>query len=235
MKGKRHNMPISTQNPGLLHKSLVQTLVENIEARILSEELKPGERLTEQMMCSVFDVSRSPLREAFRILENQGFLVNKARRGVFVPKLTRKEAIDIYAIRANLESLATFLAVKERGKELAKSLRGIHEKMKKAATDGDMKEYWLYNVRFHETLISSCGNKLLIEMLGRFNKQTMRYRAKILANPEKSEESLQKHEALIRSIEKGDAASAESLRKKAILDNIVLVEKTFENEEEDTK
>ncbi|MDR1977692.1 MAG: GntR family transcriptional regulator [Synergistaceae bacterium] len=226
-------MPISDQNPGLLHKSLVQTIVENIINRILSGELQPGERLTEQMMCDVLEVSRSPLREAFRILENQGFLVNRARKGVFVPKLTRKEAIDIYTIRANLESLATFLAVKEKGIKLAQELRVIHEKMKKAATNEDTKEYWLYNVQFHETLISSCGNKLLIEMLERFDKQTMRYRVKILANPGRSEKSLKKHEELIRSIEKGDAASAEVIRKKAILDNMALVEKTFEDEEEE--
>ncbi|MDR1730480.1 MAG: GntR family transcriptional regulator [Synergistaceae bacterium] len=225
-------MPLSESTPGLLHKSLVQTIVENIEDRIINDELKPGERLTEQAMCDMLEVSRSPLREAFRILENQGFLTNKARKGVFVSKLTRKEAIDIYTIRANLESLATFLAVRVRGKDLARDLRSIHEKMKKAVTDGNVRDYWTYNVQFHETLISSCGNELLIEMLERFNKQTMRYRARILANTGKSQESVRKHEELIRSIEDGDAVSAERIRKEAILNNIALVEKTFENEEE---
>jgi DNA-binding GntR family transcriptional regulator len=226
-------MTIAGQTPGVLHKSLVQTIVENIEERVISGELKPGERLTEQTMCEVLEVSRSPLREAFRILENQGFLVNKARKGVFVPKLTRKEAIDIYTVRANLESLATFLAVKAGDKELVRELRAIHEKMKKAAANGDLQEYMTHNAKFHESLISACGNALLIEMLQRFDKQTMRYRKQILSNAGKIEESVKKHEDLIRSIENGDATAAEKIRKEAILNNIAVMEKTFEDVKEE--
>jgi DNA-binding GntR family transcriptional regulator len=216
-----------------LHKSLVQTIVKNIEDRILSGELRPGERLTEQIMCDLLEVSRSPLREAFRILENQGFLKNRARKGVFVAKLNRKDAIDIYVIRANLESLATFLAVKRNGPTLLEDLRAFHEKMKKAVAGKDFAEYQRCNAQFHKTLISACGNDILAEMLERFDKQTMRYRLRILSSEGRVEESLKNHEALIRSIEAGDAAAAEKTRKEAILNNIALVEKTFDNDEED--
>ena len=233
-------MPLSKQAPGTLHKSLVRTIVENIEERIISGEFKPGERLTEQAMCELLNVSRSPLREAFRVLENRRFLVNKARKGVFVPKLTRKEAIDIYTVRANLESLATSLAVKAKrggpkGENLVENLRAIHEKMGKAVAKKDLKSYMVYNSRFHDALISACGNDLLIEMLQSFDKQTKRYRISILSNVGKAEESVKKHEALIRSIEDGDAAAAEKIRKEAILDNIALVEEIFKDEEEDIR
>ena len=228
-------MPTTEQAPGILHKSLVQTIVENIEDRVIRGELEPGKRLTEQEMCELLDVSRSPLREAFRILESRGFLVNKARRGVYVPKLTRKEAIDIYTVRANLESLATFLAVKAKDKELGEKLRSIHEKMKKAMADKDLEYFVTCNALFHETLISACGNAPLIEMLRRFDKQTMRYRRLILSNVGKTEESVEKHEILICSIENGDAAAAEKIRKEAILSNIALVERIFQDEEEDTR
>jgi DNA-binding GntR family transcriptional regulator len=221
------------QSLGLLHKSLVQTIVENIEDRILCGELRPGERLTEQSMCDLLEVSRSPLREAFRILENQGFLENKARKGVFVAKLNRKDAIDIYIIRANLESLATFLAVEKNGPKLAEDLRPLHEKMKKSVTDQNLDEYQRYNAQFHQTLIAACGNGILADMLERFDKQTMRYRLRILCNEGRLEESLKNHDALIRSIEIGDAAAAEKTRKEAILNNIALVEKTFDNDEEE--
>lgn len=223
-------MKTNESSPGVLHKSLVQTIVEAIEDRIISGELAPGVKLTEQSMCELLDVSRSPLREAFRILENQGFLVNKARRGVFVQKLSRKEATDIYEVRANLESLATFLAVRADDGRLAGILREIHEEMKKAVTANDHKRYMVCNSKFHETLISACGNALLIEMLQRFDKQTSRYRARILSNEGKTDESVRKHEALICSIEAGDAAAAERIRKEGILSNIVLVEKIFEDE-----
>jgi DNA-binding GntR family transcriptional regulator len=232
IKRKENNMSVSGQTPGVLHKSLVQTIVENIEDRILIGELKPGERLTEKMMCDILEVSRSPLREAFRILENQGFLVNKARRGVFVSQLTQKEAIDIYTIRANLESLATYLAVKTENHDLVVSLRKILDEMKNAAECGDSKKFLENNFMFHETLVSSCNNGLLIEMLKRFNKQTARYRAKILSSPGKPAESIKSHEQLIDSIESGDATRAELIRKNAILNNITLIERFFKNDKD---
>ncbi len=221
------------KTPGLIHKSLVQTIVEALEAKIISAELQPGERLVEQAMCDALGVSRAPLREAFRILENQGFLENRQRKGVYVSRLSRKEAVDIYMIRANLESLATHLAVKAAGPALAAELRGIHEIMKDAVARNDRDCYVVNNLKFHEILVSTCGNDRLIDMLRRFNKHTARYRFRILATPGKFQESIQRHGELIDAIAKGDAEQAERIRKAAVLSNIPLVEKTFENGEID--
>ena len=214
---------------------MVSTIVENVEERIMSGELKPGERLTEFAMCELLEVSRSPLREAFRILENNGFLVNKARRGMFVSTLTRKEAIDIYTIRASLESLATFLAVRARGRELAGDLRAVHEEMKRAVAAGDIEAYSSHNSAFHEVIVSACGNELLIEMLRRFNIQTARYRARIRSVKGRPEESVRKHEELISSIESGDAALAEKISRESILNNISLIMEIFEDVKEEAQ
>lgn len=216
---------------GILHKSLVQAIVEDIESKILKGELKPGERLIEQVMCDQLDVSRSPLREAFRILENQGYLVNKARKGVFVSGLSKKEAVDIYLIRANLESLAAYLAVKKDDGTLAGQLKEIHEKMKHCAQVGDAWQYAGLNEEFHNIFVFACGNGRLIEMLQIFSKQTFRYRTEVMLSPGKMEESLRKHELIIESIERGDASEAERHRKESILANIALVEKLFSNTE----
>ncbi len=215
--------------PGLLHKSLVQTIVEAIEAKIIDGELKPGERLVEQTMCERLDVSRAPLREAFRVLENRGFLENRQRKGVYVSSLSRKEAVDIYMIRASLESLATYLAVKEAGPALAEELREIHAVMQDAVDKGDRERYVENNLKFHEMLVLACGNERLIEMLWRFNKHTARYRMRILTTPGKFQESVRRHGELLEAIAKGDAEGAERLRRTSVLANIPLVEKTFDN------
>ncbi len=220
------------QIPGVLHKSLVQTVVETIEARIISGVLQPGERLIEQSMCDTLGVSRAPLREAFRVLENQGFLENRRRKGVYVSQLTHKEAIDIYQIRANLESLATSLAVKANGRELANELGAIHAVMKDAVERGDNECYIANNLKFHEILVSNCGNARLIDMLRAFNKHTARYRVKILTMPGKYEESIKRHEELIEAIANGDADAAERIRKAAVLSNIPRIDATFDDEQE---
>lgn len=216
------------KTPGLVHKSLVQTIVEALEAKIIDGELKPGERLVEQTMCDLLGVSRAPLREAFRILENHAFLENRQRKGVYVSPLSRKEAVDIYLIRANLESLATFLAVKEVGPKLADELRAINETMRDAAAKGDHERYVANNLKFHEILVLACGSERLIDMLRRFNKHTARYRIQVMNTPGKYRESIRRHEDLIDAIARGDAEGAERIRKTAVLANIPLVEKTFD-------
>ncbi len=212
---------------GLCHKTLVQTIAEEIEKQIINFELKPGERLVEQTMCDRFQVSRSPLREAFRILENNGFLTNTARRGACVSGMTYAEAVDIYTIRANLESLAAGLAVKNDNGTLAKRLRTCFESMKAAAARDDVDAYAEANSAFHSELINSCGNERLISMLNLFVKQTARYRALVIQDEGRLETSLRKHEELILAIERGNAEEVEAQRKNAILANIDLMRKIF--------
>ena len=220
-------MGILSGSEGIQHKSLVENIVENIEARILKRELKPGERLIDQAMCDQLKVSRSPLREAFRILENRGFLVNRARKGVFVSELSKKDAIDAYTIRANLESLAIYLAVKNDDGTLADRLSEINKQMFFYAENGDSWNYAKYNQHFHETLIAACKNQRLIDMLEIFGKQTVRYRAEVMLSTGKMQDSIRKHEILVDSIRKRDAEQAEKIRKESILANIEIVSNLF--------
>ena len=178
-------------------------------------------------MCPLLKVSRVPLREAYRILESEGFVENRACKGVFVSRLSRKQAVDIYTTRANLESLA----VRKEGPGLAARAHDTHRDMREAVASGDAEAYVRASFSFHEILIAACGSPRLIDMLRRFNKQTARYRRRILAAPGKPEESLKRHEELSACIEKGDAQEAERLRKKAILSNIALVEAIFSSED----
>ena len=214
---------------GAEHKSLVATIVEQLESKIISGALKPEERLVEQTLCEQMGVSRSPLREAFRVLENRGFVKKVARRGVTVTKGSLKEAIDVYVIRANLESLATSLAVRRNDPQLIGILKELHKKMVQVAEKGDRKTYYRLNNEFHAAVIHACGNDQLIDMLDVFGKHTTRYRREVLSIPGKLEESVKKHNALIRSIERGDAKQAEELRRESILENIALLQQHFDN------
>jgi DNA-binding GntR family transcriptional regulator len=93
--------------------------------------------------------------------------------------------------------------------------------------EGDIIGYSRLNAEFHETLVSTCKNSHLIDMLRLFNKKTLRYRIEVLSSPGKLQESLKKHEKLIESIKRGDAREAERIREESILANIPLIEKTF--------
>jgi DNA-binding GntR family transcriptional regulator len=215
-------------------KSLVEYIIQDLEDKINGGVLKPGERIVEETLCKAFGVSRSPVREALRILESQEYVTREPRKGVTVSSVTAEEIDDTYRIRANLESLAVYLAVKKQDPKVLQQLGKIHNKMMKLAEDGKVSgAYFNLNLKFHKTLVDACGNKRLIQMIDTFVKQTKRYRTQILSIPGRIEASLKNHEMIIRSFKAGDATKAESLRKETILKNIHTFTENFKKEEKD--
>jgi DNA-binding GntR family transcriptional regulator len=212
-------------------KSLAEHIVEDLEKKIIGGSLKPGQRLIEQALCDTFGVSRAPVREAFQILENRGFVVREPRKGVSVAKATRQEAEDIYRIRASLEGLATTLAIQKRTAELIAALKTMHRQMIGAAETNDIATYQELNRQFHGLIIGACQNPRLVQLIESFDKQTMRYRMAITNRPGWMEHSTRFHAATIASFESGDAEAAEHIRRGAILGQIEQFQELFKNGE----
>jgi DNA-binding GntR family transcriptional regulator len=208
-------------NGHINQKSLVEHITNDLEDKINRGTIKPGERIIEEVLCKTYGVSRSPVREALRVLESQGYVTREPRKGVSVSKVTAKDIEDTYRIRANLESLAVYLAVKRQDPKVLRQLKVIHQKMIQLADQKtNMTAYFNLNLKFHKILVDACGNQRLIQMIDTFVKQTKRYRFKVLSLPGRLRASLKKHEMIIQSFEKGDAEKAEALRKETILINI---------------
>ena len=201
-------------------KSLVTFISEDLEEKILNGTLKPGQRLIEAELCSAYSVSQTPLREALRILESQNYVTHEPRKGAFVTNITIDDIEEIYRIRANLESLATCLAVKSSNPKVLDKLKIMHKQMIKLAAKEDVKAYVALNSKFHDVIINASQSKRLIQLLQTFVKQTERFRLDILQNPEMFKSSIDAHENVIRLFESGDAEKAEKLRKNSILTNV---------------
>jgi DNA-binding GntR family transcriptional regulator len=212
-------------------KSLAEHIVEDLERKIIDGTLTPGQRLIEQTLCDALGVSRAPVREAFQILENRGFVVREPRKGVSVAQATRQEAEDIYRIRASLEGLATALAIQKRTPELLEALKALHQRMVEAAAQNDLETYHQLNQQFHTLIIGACGNRRLIQLIETFDKQTMRYRLAITSTPGWMEKSQRFHAATIASFEAGDAEAADRIRRGAILGQIERFRDVFANGE----
>jgi DNA-binding GntR family transcriptional regulator len=214
------------------HKSLVDQIVQGLEKRILEGSLKPGERIVEDALCRTLGVSRSPLREAFRILESMGFVTREPRKGISVATITPQEAEDIYQIRAHLESLAIRLAVKKQSPEILNRLRKLHRQMRDAAAKDNTNAYFALNLKFHEILTTACENKPLIHLINTFSKQTMRYRLEAIAAPGWMVSSLKTHEAMIKLYESGNAEKAEEVRRMGVLNHLRRFSPKLRKEEE---
>lgn len=213
-------------------KSLAEHIVEDLEQKIVSRTLRPGQRIIEEALCRAFGVSRSPVREAFQILESRGFVAREPRKGISVVKITPQEAEDIYRIRASLDGLATALAVRKRTPEFMKKLRRMHEQMIRAAEKGNETAYQNLNQKFHDLIITTCGNPRLIQLIENFDKQTMRYRLAVASGPGWMTNSLRLHTAIVDAVEAGDAKAAERIRKESILGQIERFSEIFKNGEE---
>ncbi|MDI7258893.1 MAG: GntR family transcriptional regulator [Thermodesulfobacteriota bacterium] len=213
------------------HKSLVEQIVQGLEEKILEGALQPGERIIEGTLCKALGVSRSPVREAFRILESKGFVTSEPRKGISIAKVEPQEAEDIYLIRANLESLATYLAVKKQNPSVLEKLKKLNQQMIEIAAKKNVRAYFNLNLKFHQILVEACENRRLIELINNFSKQTMRYRFETLSLPDWMNFSITHHNALIQSFESGDAKRAESIRKEMILSRVeYFIQKTEKGE-----
>ena len=213
-------------------KSLAEHIVEDLEKKIIDGTLQPGQRIIEEALCKTLGVSRSPVREAFQILESRGFVAREPRKGISVVKITPQEAEDIYRIRASLDGLATALAVRKRTPDFMKKLRKMHEQMIRAAERGNETAYQNLNQKFHDLIITTCGNPRLIELLGNFDKQTARYRLAAVSVPGWMESSTKIHAAIIASFEAGDAEEAGRIRKNVLIGQIERFAEIFNDEEE---
>ena len=176
---------------------LVEQVTNVLINLILDDILKGGEQLLENKLQKQLGISRSPLREAFRELEKRGFVEIVPRKGTFVKKISLKDIENNFPVRTALESLAARLACKNiSGRELSE-LDDIFEDMKKAASQKDAKLFWKFHLQYHEILISSCGNQLLIDMLKMLRMHTLRHQFYFQYHQEGFERSLSIHEGIL--------------------------------------
>ena len=213
-------------------KSLAEHIVDDLEQKIVSGVHKPGQRIVEEALCSTYGVSRSPVREALRLLENQGFVVREPRRGISVARITPREAENIYRIRACLEGLAMSLAVQHQTPELLKTLNDLHQQMIRAAKKKTRGPYHKLNQKFHELIINACDNPRLIQLIRNFDRQTVRYRLAVTQTPRWMDTSTEIHAELVAAFEAGDADAAEQIRRQAVLRQIEQFPEIFTHEEQ---
>jgi DNA-binding GntR family transcriptional regulator len=229
---KTESQPVGRTDGRINQRSLVDHLVEDLEARIIDGTLKPGERIVMETICKSRAVSPTPVREAFQIMESRGFVVREPRKGVSVARITEQEAQDIYKIRANLEGLAMSLAVQRQTPALLDALRKMHGKMIAAAEKGNDAAYQRLNQQFHQMICNACGNPRLSKLIGDFDKQTTRYRVALTVGPGWMENSQRIHGALLAAFEAGDAEAAEAIRRGVVLGQIKRFSEIFKNGEE---
>jgi len=190
---------------------LSEKIAETLRDYIMKGNLKPGERLTEPKLSAMLGISRTPIREALRLLENEGFIDIFPRRGAVVSDITAKDVDEIFVIKTKLESLAARLAVENISEADIKKMMDINEKMAKYSETKNVVNLIKLNAEFHNIFIEKSNNSRLIKFIESLNKQFKRVTAYSFTEAGRIKKVLEEHANIIDAFVKRDADRVEQL------------------------
>ena len=193
------------------HQTLREKILETIRDAILKGSLKPGERVSEPELAERFGISRTPIREAFRQLESEGYLEVMPRKGAVVASLSERDVVEFYSIKSILEGHAARIAAERMSERDLERLEAINAKLEQIATGGDIKTFFRVHNEFHELFIKASGNDKLTELINQLVLKFNRLRLASLAQPGRMAISVQEHRKIIEAFRNHDGDKAENL------------------------
>lgn len=188
--------------------SLSSAAQQEIERMILDGEIAAGTKLTEAWLSERLGVSRGPIREAFRMLEEAGLVRQEKNRGVFVREIPLEEALEIYDLRAVMDELVGRRLAETITPEQMKTMKGLVDRLEAAARAGDADAYHLANLQFHDTLVTFAGNRKLADVYRRLVRELALFRRRNLADEAVLPHSAAEHRAILKAIGSGNAEQA---------------------------
>ncbi len=192
----------------LANKPLYEEVADLIRDKIFTHELAPGSWIDEKQLTDQFGISRTPLREAIKVLASEGLITMKIRRGAYVTEVDIQEIPQIFHVIALLEGNACkAVALNASDKEL-ESLDGLHLKLEKAAADRDINRFFELNQDFHDKIQEISGNRWMRKVITDLRQVLKLQRRNSLTKLGRLEQSLQEHRLILSAIiaRKGDLA-----------------------------
>lgn len=175
---------------------------------ILTGELKPGERLMEIPLAKRLGVSRTPIREAIRMLELEGLVTMVPRKGAEVARISGDDLKDVLEVRKALESLATNLAGKRITESQKNELRIAAEEFENATKTGDATTIAHADVKFHDVILNASGNKRLVQMVNNLAERIYRYRLEYIKDEKNHNSLIEEHALIMKNVLEGNTEEA---------------------------
>ncbi|CAN5542710.1 GntR family transcriptional regulator [soil metagenome] len=194
----------------LTPRALYEEVAELLRQRIFNRELEPGSWIDELKIAEEYGISRTPLREALKVLAAEGLVTMKVRRGAYVTEVSQQDLADVYHLLALLESdAASVVATQATPAQLA-SLQALHAELEAAAIPGhvDREHFFAINERFHMQLLAIANNRWRGQMVADLRKVMKLNRHNSLLKSGRIDESLREHRALMAALVAKDPAAA---------------------------
>lgn len=183
-------------------------VADALREAILDGAIEPGTWLREDSIARELGVSRTPVREALRLMADEGLVSKTAHSGCIVATLTFDDILALYVVRGELEALAARLAAQRRPEGLIEELRQVHEEMVGCVARGTLDALPDLNLQFHRKLRMAAGNSYLERILLQVEHAVRRLRESTLSKPSRAEEALEEHRAILEAIARQDGEAA---------------------------
>jgi len=187
----------------LTPKALYEQVAEQLRQRIFRRELEPGSWIDELKIAEEFGISRTPLREALKVLAAEGLVTMKVRRGAYVTEMSEKDLRDVYHLLSLLESDAAGVVAERATPEQQQTLRDLHAELESAA--GNREAFFSVNERFHMALLDMADNRWRSQMVADLRKVMKLNRHNSLFKQGRIEDSLNEHRAILDAMLSRDA------------------------------
>lgn len=210
---------------------LRDVVFHTLREAILKGELKPGERLMELQLAAKLGVSRTPIREAIRMLEQEGLAVTVPRKGAEVAKMTEKDMEDVLQIRDALDELAVSIACRQMTEEQLDLLRCTMEEFASYTKTGDVRKIAEADVRFHDIIYQSTGNPKLVNMLSNLREQMYRYRVEYLKDERNYPALIQEHSEIVKGLSDKDLSKVTATMHRHVRNQVTAIKEMIREQE----
>lgn len=216
----------------LVPNSLHDDVAAQLRERIFAGELPPGTFLDEVQLAAQMSISRTPLREALKVLTVEGLVRHEPRRGCFVNEVTEKDLDEIFPVLALLEGRCAYEAAANASDADLEALEALHRKLERHGKARRITEYYEANFAIHEAIIALAGNRWLAMVIGDLRKIVKLARLQQLHAPGRLDQSLSEHLAVFAALKARDPEGAEAamrthlLRQRAALRELARAQRT---------
>jgi DNA-binding GntR family transcriptional regulator len=187
-------------------RPLHEEAVDQLRTLIIQGRLAPGSRLNERLLCEQLHISRTPIREAIKLLATEGLVALLPNRGAQVAPLEPGRLAETLEVMAALEGLAGELACRNASAERIAEIRTLHEDMVAMHARGDLASYFRYNQAIHLKIVEASGNATLGNTYRQLNANVLRARYMANLSRERWDEAVREHEQILAALEARDIA-----------------------------
>lgn len=203
------NAAVATAAPPLARRALYEDVAERLRAQIFERQLEPGSWIDEQKLAVAWGISRTPLREALKVLAAEGLVTMRPRRGAYVAEMSRDDVAQIYHLLALLESDAAGEVASQASQGQLSRLQALHERLEKLVRQRDA--FFAANEQFHMALLEAAGNRWRTQIVTDLRKIMKLNRHHSLFKQGRLADSLAEHRALMAAIAARDGARSSRL------------------------